>query len=89
MYIVGWKDRPQIDPLRPWEKFDVFYCPKPKLEFTYEWATKHLSWLQAEKVHVGEHFCELNVECVGDGKYAIACDNHPKPPALPVPERDL
>jgi hypothetical protein len=80
MYILGWKEKTQIDPLRPWEKFDVFYGPNPKLEFTYEWATKRLSWLQTEKVHVGEHFCELDVESVGDGKYAIACSNHPEPP---------
>lgn len=44
-----------------------------------EEARRELDLLASMRVHVKEHYCQLELEEI-EGKFAIICTEHPEPP---------
>lgn len=83
MYLYGYKSTPEAeqprDPHRPWDNVDVCYTPDPQYTWPLEWATIHCKEINGMRAHVGEHYCQFEVEEVQEGKFAIVCKTHPLP----------
>jgi hypothetical protein len=86
IYVVGYRQRgetdPKIDPLRPWENVDVQFSPNRGdwlMEYKEE-ARRELDLLTSMRVHVKEHYCQLELEEM-EGTFAIICTEHPESPA--------
>jgi hypothetical protein len=89
MYVVGSRtrkeDEPPIDPRKPLENIDVWFSPARGdwLMDYKQHAQRELDLLTSSRVHVDEHYCQLELE-EEDGTFAIVCREHPKPAAKPV-----
>lgn len=61
------------------ENLSVQYSAEPiwKIASRPE-AHRHCSYLQMCNVHVGPHFCDFQVEQLGESEFAIACITHPE-----------
>jgi hypothetical protein len=82
VYVVGYRTRAEGEPLRdprkPWETIDVQVSSKRGdwLMDYRENAQRELDMLASMRVHVGEHYCVLELE-EEDGTLAIVCKDHP------------
>lgn len=82
VYIVGYRqrgeDEPPIDPPHPWENVDVQFSPNRGdwLMDHREQAQRELDMMRSMRVHVGTHYCQLELDENG-GDYAIVCNDHP------------
>lgn len=66
-------------PIPSEDTYDIFYNVGPHWTFAWkELAESELSILQGMRVHVGHHYCQLEVEQVGEEKFAIVCNDHPE-----------
>ncbi len=84
MYIDGYRQRregePLVDPRRPWENVDVQFSPNRGdwLMECNEEAQQELGLLISLRVHVNDHYCQLELE-KKEGTFAIICSKHPDP----------
>jgi hypothetical protein len=82
VYVVGFRTRGEkeslVDPRKPWENVDVQYSPKRGdwLMPYREHAQRELDLLTSMRVHLHEHYCQLELEEEG-GTFAIVCRDHP------------
>jgi hypothetical protein len=81
VYVLGYHPEPReksseerVIPLG----HEVEYSDKPELVFdSYNYAEMHCEVLNGMQVHVGQHYCQFEVEKLDDGKFAIVCKSHP------------
>jgi hypothetical protein len=83
VYVVGYKTRPEneppVDPSKSRQNIDVGFSQK-RGDWLFNdrgWAQQHLDSLASKRVHVGEHYCRLEIE-EEDGTFAIVCMEHPE-----------
>ena len=92
MYVRAYEPRRQEDEIaqpetindwrRPRDTHDIYYSPKPVwMVEGREWALAELQLLHSMRVHVGPHYCELELEESEPGKFAFICNSHPEPKA--------
>jgi hypothetical protein len=69
-------ERPR-DPLRPGEIYDIQFNREPvwRIEGREE-AEWRLNELRSMQVHVNQHCCDLEIEELPEGQFAICCANH-------------
>jgi hypothetical protein len=83
-YILGYRTRPK-EPLRqgypedPLAHYDIGYSAEPAWTMhTREEAEAECGILRGLRVHLGEHYCSLDVEVLPNSEYAIVCLTHPE-----------
>jgi hypothetical protein len=87
MYVSGWDIRPEFKeaneagtPIPDAESSDVFYNPNPVWTFpSKEHADVEFRIAQRMRFHVGLHYCEVELEQLASGEFAIVCNDHPQP----------
>jgi hydrogenase maturation factor len=58
---------------------DVDYSSLPVWVFeTYEAAWMNCGMINTISVHVGQHYCQFDVEKLDENKFAIVCESHPE-----------
>jgi hypothetical protein len=61
------------------DSYDIFYNVEPHWTFPHkDFAEGELRILRPMRVHVGSHYCQLDVEQLGEDKFAIVCNDHPE-----------
>ena len=81
IYVIGYKTMPdeRLDPEKTWENVDVWYSREPEWTMDYrEEAVREFDMLGKMRPHVREHSCDLELEELPDGKFAICCKEHPE-----------
>jgi hypothetical protein len=86
IYVTGCKEKPEYkealksgNPISAKDSYDIFYNIEPLWTLPWkEGAESELRILQQMRVRVGSHYCQLEVEQVGEDKYAIVCNDHPE-----------
>ncbi len=83
-YVYGYWTRDEKEPRSPRAPFerdeptDVGYAATPEWRIeTREVADYQCSKLRQMRVHVGEHYCEFEVEKLSEGDFAVVCASHP------------
>jgi hypothetical protein len=85
VYVLGYrqKDKGKVEPpKRPFERIEdveVQYCKEPEWKIAFrELAESELRILSEMHVHIGPHYCELAIEELPEGEFAIVCPAHPE-----------
>jgi hypothetical protein len=86
IYLVGYEIKPEFkvaqrsgETIPNDDTHDIFYNEKPLWTFPYkEFAETELRIMLPMRVHVGSHYCQLEVKQVAEDKYAIVCNDHPE-----------
>ena len=85
IYVTGFRPQPEHEEALksgkaiPGDTHDVSYNVEPRWTFPRkELAESELKILQDMWVHVDDHYCQLQVEQVGDEEFAIVCTDHPR-----------
>lgn len=84
VYVLGYKtlDKDEIvPPKRPFDRVEnvgVRFAAEPVWKFP-DLATAKLECANLTQmvVHVGPHYCDLSVEALEGGEFAIVCLSHP------------
>jgi hypothetical protein len=87
IYVTGFRPKPEYEEAVKSEKpfptegnYDIFYNVEPHWTFPWkEAAESEMRILQQMRVRVGNHYCQLEVEQVGEEKFAVVCNDHPEP----------
>jgi hypothetical protein len=83
VYVVRYWPRPQdeppVVPQKPCEKIAILFSAKRGdwLLASREWAQRQIDRLVSFRVHVGEHYCQFELEEEA-GTFAIVCKEHPE-----------
>jgi hypothetical protein len=86
MYVTGfdlkhdYKDAVAAGkPVLEEDSSDVFYSPRPLwTEPTREIAELRVAELHRVRIHVGDHYCKLDVEQISGSEFAMVCNDHPQ-----------
>lgn len=66
------------NPMPERDNYDVVFTREPKWTFPDRaWAETELRIVQGMSVHVGNHYCHLELEECEDGSFALVCNEHP------------
>lgn len=77
-YIHDFKLKPDQDKLKVPQEYDIFYSKEPtSLYGMKEVADSDCRILNDMSVHVEQHYCQFEVEKIGEDKFAIVCKAHP------------
>jgi hypothetical protein len=84
-YVTGYRSadkekepRGKVPPFGLKDNVDVGFHRHAEWRMSFqEEAKAELQILQGMKVHVGGHFCELSIEELPEGDFAIVCLSHP------------
>jgi hypothetical protein len=87
IYVTGFRIKPEYEeakmrgePIPNENIYDISYHVEPHWTFPYrELSESARRLLHDMQPHIGNHYCQLEVEQVEDEKYAIACNDHSEP----------
>jgi len=90
IYVTGFKESAEYKeavksrkPVSAEDSHDISYNVEPYWTFPEKkLAESELRILQQIRIHMGNHYCQLEVEQVGEEKYAMFCNDHPEPNRL-------
>ena len=79
-YIVHWASKSDVEQTRWDDLIAVHYGQTPRWEIdNEERAARELNLLKSMYPHVGDHYCELALEELENGRFTVVSSNHPEP----------
>ncbi len=86
IYVVAYKPRKEYEEavrraemVSSEDAYDIYYNVEPHWTLPDKaMAETELRILLPMRVHVGHHYCQLEVEQLGEDKFAIVCNGHPE-----------
>jgi hypothetical protein len=84
VYVAGYRLKPREQESANSQRFakppeyQIHYSEKPEtIAVALEFAVKHCDFLNSLRVHVGQHYCQFEVEKLEENQFAIVCKLHP------------